>query len=270
MKIFDGLIAVVAVLSWTALAGHAQTGGKTVDRLFPLDCGHLHLQDGARVSPAFAGKPLELSDTCYLIHAAQGYVLWETGAPDALVTQPAPTNTALVLSRTQTLLSQLADIGVKPSDIRYVAISHTHGDHAGNVELFPGVTLLIQKAEYDSAFAPSRMPPFPATHPVEKVDGDRDVFGDGALTLLSTAGHTPGHQSLLVHLQKTGWVLLTGDAIQVKEQWDRFGSSPSAYDERLAPAMRTVAALVSKYQPQLWFSHDPMQAEQLRAKKYYE
>src|SRR5579872_160302 len=98
------VVAVVAALSWTALAGQAQASRKTVDRLVPLDCGRLHLQDGARVSPVYAGKPLDLSDSCYLIHASQGYLLWETGVPDALVTQPAPGNTALVLSRTKPLM----------------------------------------------------------------------------------------------------------------------------------------------------------------------
>jgi N-acyl homoserine lactone hydrolase len=50
--------------------------------------------------------------------------------------------------------------------------------------------------------------------------GDLDVFGDGSATLLSTPGHTPGHQSFLVHLDKTGWLLLTGDAAYFKDNWD--------------------------------------------------
>jgi glyoxylase-like metal-dependent hydrolase (beta-lactamase superfamily II) len=50
--------------------------------------------------------------------------------------------------------------------------------------------------------------------------GDFDVFGDGSATLLSTPGHTPGHQSLLVHLGNTGWVVLTGDAAHFKDNWD--------------------------------------------------
>ena len=44
-----------------------------------------------------------------------------------------------------------------------------------------------------------------------------DLFGDGGATLLSTPGHTPGHQSLLVQLDKTGWLLLTGDATHFKD-----------------------------------------------------
>ena len=50
--------------------------------------------------------------------------------------------------------------------------------------------------------------------------GDFDVFGDASATLLSTPRHTPGHQSFLVHLDKTGWLLLTGDAAHFKDNWD--------------------------------------------------
>ena len=57
-------------------------------------------------------------------------------------------------TRTITLAAQLQKLGVKPTDIKYVVISHTHSDHSGNVDLFQGVPVLMQKAEYDAAFAP--------------------------------------------------------------------------------------------------------------------
>ena len=158
---------------------------------------------------------------------------------------------------------------VDPADLKYVAVSHTHADHAGNVDLFPQVTLLIQKAEYDPAFVEGRTPPFSAKQPVRKVEGDLDVFGDGSMTLISTPGHTAGHQSLLIHLQKTGWVLLAGDAVQIKDQWDRWTAEPDKYDQRLAPTMRRVGELVSKYKAQVWFSHDPNQANEQRAERPY-
>jgi N-acyl homoserine lactone hydrolase len=106
---------------------------------------------------------------------------------------------------------------------------------------------------------------------VEQVEGDRDVFGDGAVTLISTPGHTSGHQSLLVNLEQTGWVVLAGDATQVKEQWDRWHASPGSYPERLAPSMARLADVVSEHQAQVWFSHDPVQTTELRsASPYYE
>ena len=86
-------------------------------------------------------------------------MLWDTGYPDAVAEKPltSPIGTA---TRAKTLAAQLAEVGVKPADIRYVAVSHTHGDHVGNVDMFPTSMLLIQKAEVDWAFADGKQPPF--------------------------------------------------------------------------------------------------------------
>lgn len=262
---------VAGALTFGASSGLAQGTGKAAERLYVLDCGELHLQDGARVGPAFAGKPLDLLDSCYLIKTAQGYFLWETGAPDGLVAKPAtPGSAPLVLSRTQTLAAQLEALGVKPADIKYMAVSHTHADHAGNVDTLPSVPLLIQKAEYDSAFAEGRPAPFATTHPVEKIEGERDVFGDGALRLVPTPGHTPGHQSLVVRLPKTGTLVLSGDAAIVAEQLERFNAAPDKYDARSVAGIRTVVDLAAKQKAQVWFSHDVPQTQKLRAQKLFE
>ena len=44
------------------------------------------------------------------------------------------------------------------------------------------------------------------------VEGELDLFGDGTIRLLQTAGHSAGHMSLLLELEETGPVLLTADA----------------------------------------------------------
>jgi N-acyl homoserine lactone hydrolase len=263
-------LGVVVALSWSA-ATFGQGIGKTAERLHVLDCGELHLLDGGRVGPAFAGKPLDLLDSCYLIKTAQGYFLWETGAPDGLVAKPAtPGSAPLVLSRTQTLVAQLDALGVKPADIKYMAVSHTHGDHAGNVDTLASVPLLIQKAEYDASFVEGRPTPFAATHPMEKIEGERDVFGDGSLRLVPTPGHTPGHQSLVVRLAKTGTLVLSGDAVQIGEQLERFNAAPDKYDARLVGGIRTVADLAARNKAQVWFSHDVAQTQKLRGQKVFE
>ena len=108
---------------------------------------------------------------------------------------------------TKTLASQLEMLGVKPSDIKYVAISHSHPDHVGNIAMFPQSTVLVQKAEYDWP-APFGQKLRAIASPVIKLEGDHDVFGDGSVTLLATPGHTPGHQSQLVKLPKTKSALI--------------------------------------------------------------
>jgi len=207
------LVAAAIVLA-VCTAG-AQSGA--IDRLYVMDCGHNAALDQSRWSPGVnVGKPIEFSDNCYLIRHGADWLLWDTGFPDSIAEKPV-TMAVGTASRAKTLAAQLTEIGVKPEDIAFVAVSHTHGDHVGNVDMFPSSTLLIQKAEVDFAFAPSNPPPFRRERPMRMLEGDLDVFGDGSVTILSTPGHTPGHQSLLVHLPKTGWVVLSGDAAHFRD-----------------------------------------------------
>jgi N-acyl homoserine lactone hydrolase len=142
--------------------------------------------------------------------------------PDAVAAMPdgmVVANGAITYRRAKTLAAQLAEIGVKPGDITYVAVSHTHGDHVGNIALFPTSTVLIQSAEYDWAMSQPTRPAFAPSQSITKLSGDHDVFGDGSVTILSTPGHTPGHQSLLVRLPKTGALVLSGDAVHFQDNW---------------------------------------------------
>jgi glyoxylase-like metal-dependent hydrolase (beta-lactamase superfamily II) len=188
--------------------------------------------------------------------------------PDGMVVA----NGAITYRRAKTLASQLEQIGVKPADVIYLAVSHTHGDHVGNVVLFPTSTVLIQGAEYDWAMAGPVKPVFAATQKIEKLAGDRDVFGDGTVKIIATPGHTPGHQSLLVQLPKTGWLLLSGDAVHFQDNWThkRVPSMNFNRDQTLASLQR-IAALLDERKAQLWINHDKPQSATLRyAPAFYE
>jgi glyoxylase-like metal-dependent hydrolase (beta-lactamase superfamily II) len=220
------------------------------------------------------GVPIELSDNCYLIHHAQGWFLWDTGLTDAIAANPdgvKAASTGFVMKRAKTLAGQLEQLGVKPSDIKAMAISHTHPDHIGNVELFPQVMLYVQKAEYDWP-GEGGAPRFKPEHPATKLDGDHDVFGDGSVMLISTPGHTPGHQSLLVRLPKTGVVVLSGDAVHFKDNWDnRRVPGMNFNKDQTVASMQHIADLLAKEHGQLWINHDaPQSAAQKKPPEFYD
>jgi N-acyl homoserine lactone hydrolase len=258
--------AAVAIAPFGCPAwSQSETSG--IDQLYVLDRGQGHAGDQSRWSPGVnVGVPLDIVDNCYLIHHAQGYLLWDTGISDRVAALPEGeigTGTALVWRKPKTLATQLDQIGVKPSDVRYIAVSHTHSDHVGNVDMLPTATLLIQKAEYDWAFAAngnptffaSGVPRFSLEHPTTKLDGDHDVFGDGSAVLISTPGHTPGHQSLLVHLPKTGWLVLSGDAVHFKDNWDhRRVPGLNADKDKTLASMQRIADLMVERHAELWIS----------------
>src|SRR5258705_11560700 len=122
--------------------------------------------------------------------------------------------------------------------------------------MFPTTMLYVQKAEYEWPAA-NNEPRFKPGHPVTKLEGDRDVFGDGSVTILSTPGHTPGHQSLLVKLAHTGAVVLSGDAVHFKSNWDNRGVPALNFSkEQTLASIQKITDDVTKEKAQLWINHE--------------
>jgi N-acyl homoserine lactone hydrolase len=257
-----------------ACADRARAG--QVDRLYVIDCGFAHAADQSLWSPGVnVGVPIDFSDNCYLVHhSSEGYLLWDTGISDRLVavrdgvTIPALRQTWY---RTQTLMAALAAIKVRPADVRHVAISHVHPDHVGNIEELPNANLIIQKAEWDYATALPQ-PSFSANHAALTLSGDKDLFGDGSLTILATPGHTPGHQSLLVHLEQTGNVVLSGDVVHFQSNWDnRRVPSFNTDKAQSAASMEKIAVVLMEKRAQLWINHDKPSSDARRhAPEFYQ
>ena len=134
--------------------------------------------------------------------------------------------------------AQLQKIGLKPDDIKYVAVSHLHLDHGGNLAKFPNSTIVLQKSEIQNAFWPeigtganyiigdvlplrSPMTDQPNAVKMVQLNGDMDLFGDGTVVVKRWVGHTPGSQMLVVRLKNKGPVILTGDNVYFKENVEK-------------------------------------------------
>jgi len=266
-----GLLLTVILLAAT---GTAHSG--EVDRLYVIDCGWAHAVDQSLWSPGVdVGQPIDFSDNCYLIrHTSEGYLLWDTGITDRLVSLPDGQNvqaTGQTWHRRETLVATLAALGLKGADVRYIAISHVHPDHVGNVDQFPEATLILQKAEWDYAL---KLPlkSFSTEHKAQLIEGDNDLFDDGSLTILSTPGHTPGHQSLLVRLKKTGYVILSGDAVHFQSNWEN-GRVPAFNTDKAQSvlSMEKIARTIADKHAQLWINHDkPSSDARHHAPDFYE
>lgn len=92
------------------------------------------------------------------------------------------------------------------------------------------------------------------------------------MTIISTPGHTPGHQSLLVKLPKTGAVVLSGDAAHFKSNWDnRRVPSINWNKEKTLASMQRITDILVKEHAQLWINHDKAQTDTLKhAPDFYE
>lgn len=168
-----------------------------------------------------------LVGSCYLIRHGERLMIWDTGIDPATSGDPEG---GFVLDTT--LVEQLAQLDIAPADIEFVGVSHYHYDHTGQTKDFPQATLLIGEGDWaaithDPPLGNANPAHFPAwvagTAKVEPLAGDKDVFGDGTVTILAMPGHTPGHHAMLVRLREMGPVLLTGDLAHFAENYEREG-----------------------------------------------
>ncbi|AXE66084.1 hypothetical protein BBF93_18960 [Hyphomonas sp. CACIAM 19H1] len=241
-----------------------------------LDCGTIAISDLDAFSSAgdYAGQADEFTNTCYLINHPNGRLLWDLGLPSQLAGQPPFTQQIFTVSVERSITDQLADLGVVPSELTYVAISHAHFDHIGQIDQVQGATWLVNQTEYDYMFPADGAPPadpslaanFALFKPMETqiINDGHDVFGDGSVVIFQTPGHTPGHSSLQLTLPETGPVLLTGDLYHRSEsralgRVPRFNTS----EENTLASMAAFEARATDLGARVVIQHEPADIEPL-------
>jgi glyoxylase-like metal-dependent hydrolase (beta-lactamase superfamily II) len=201
-------------------------------RLYVLDCGHIKVADLSLFDRggAFDGRSDDFVDTCFLVRHPQGDLLWDAGLPDRIhENEGGIVNGPFTLSVPKTLEGQLERIGVPPEAVEYFSISHSHFDHVGNANLFKESTFIVNEKERDYMFradAKADQATFADYADLEAAGkttftDSYDVFGDGKVIIISMPGHTPGHSVLLVTLEHSGPILLSGDLYHLAEARER-------------------------------------------------
>ena len=174
-----------------------------------------------------------------LLQTDGGWVLLDTGFNTALIRDPHLRRRYYPSVEYQPILpgpgepieESLADIGIDVDDIRVVAVSHLHTDHAGGLKLFAGkVPVHAQRREVAYGLANH---PEPERHAIFRVDFDDPSIdwqlADGeadiapGITAVPTYGHTPGHQSFVVELDESvggGGYVFAFDAADLTENID--------------------------------------------------
>jgi N-acyl homoserine lactone hydrolase len=168
--------------------------------------------------------PFTLPIPCYLIQTKNGKnILIDSGFPHTEETEEVKEDALgrrLIITHGKDVMEQLAMIGVRPVDIDLLICTHYDGDHVGNHAAFPHARFVVQRLHHEAAMAGDpRFAEFRSQwdQPLSRcqlVDGDMELLP--GIELIETSGHVAGHQSVLVHLPKTGPVLLAIDAVAMQ------------------------------------------------------
>jgi len=154
---------------------------------------------------------------------------------------------------------------VDPERIDYMINSHLHFDHVGGNAELPNAQLVVQRREWEAAVDPEQVrrngynhADFDLGHQLNLVDGEYDVFGDGLVSCIPTYGHTAGHQSLRVRLDRYE-VLLTADSCYMRKVLEDMVLPPFADDfEAMRQVIERFRAM-ERGGTRLVFGHDPGQ-----------
>ena len=124
------------------------------------------------------------------------------------------------------LLSGLASLGITPSDIKYLYLTHFHGDHIGGMMkgdsvVFPDAEVYASKVEYDAWL---KMPADRNAQVLKTMNAYKDrlhlfEFGEtlpGNVVAMNAEGHTPGHTVFQANKLLVIADLIHGAALQLE------------------------------------------------------
>ncbi len=226
-------------------------------------------------------------------HPGAGPILVDTGLHPSIALDPGESFGRIGkmfndfrMNPDQGVAVQLRTRGIAPEDIGVVVMTHLHADHASGVSEFPEATFVLDGREWESATRPRgalhgyRKQQFDFGFDWRTIDYDSgevesfasfgrsvDLFGDGSVRLLSTPGHTLGHQSVLLRLRERE-ALLTGDAAYQRRTIDETITPLVLQDEhRFSRSLKEIqryvertpgALIITGHDPELWAGLEPL------------
>ncbi len=106
------------------------------------------------------------------------------------------------------IVGGLKKLGLDPATVKYVIVSHAHGDHVGGAKLMQdrfGSRLVMGGPDWDMIEkSVNQYPNGKPKRDIVATDGQKITLGDTSVTIILTPGHTPGTLSLLFGVKDNG------------------------------------------------------------------
>lgn len=202
----------------------------SVQRMWLFNCGWLSVEQSLLSYREGFGSQRIIPVTATLVETDEGYVLFDTGLNVEAIADPESAlqhkASAIVdFDEGHGILAHLESVGLGPEDVRWLTNSHLHWDHTGGNTHVRPQEFLVQREELRFAQDPDAFVEaiFLASQfgvPEEHTVLDGDTLITEGVGLISTRGHTPGHQSLLVRLPSGRTMLCAGDAAYQQSNLD--------------------------------------------------
>ena len=241
-----------------------------------LSGGRLRMRKNTYLPEADPSALIELPVSCVLLRHPQGNVLFDTGCHPSVPDDPEARWGFLTKYMTpimppgENVLTALQAVGFDANDIDVVICSHLHTDHCGCNAFFKRATIVVHVAELAAARAPGaeKMGYLAADwdHPVkiDRLEGQRDLFGDNRIVLVPLPGHTPGTVGALVALEKSGTFLLASDTVSLRTTLDTGVIPKNTWNAEVLAKSLTEVKRIEAAGATIICGHDDAQWQSLR------
>ena len=233
--------------------------------------------------PVEKSRQITIPVSMWVIDHPKGLVVFDTGNNVAIgencKTYWAPGNCDFLKpsqKREDVIDMQLQKLGYSADKVKVVVSSHSHLDHIGNIEMFPKAIHVMQKKELYQAWLPEKFQgrTSPGSFVMADIDnarefnylelnGDYDLFGDGSVLILSTPGHTLGHQSMKVKLASGQTIIIAQDAVWMQENLDGYPAGLNYSVKDYTDSVNRLKMMRDLEGAELFMAHD---GEQFKAK----
>ena len=156
-----------------------------------------YVTDPARIPPreSWYADPIQVFDNLYFV-GGKVHSSWALTTSEGIII----IDTLFPYNSREAIIGGLEKLGLNPEDIRYVIVSHAHGDHIGGAQMLQerfNSQVVMGSADWDlvetypnryATMAPTRG----SSRGIVGYDGMKITLGDTAVTVWETPGHTPG------------------------------------------------------------------------------
>lgn len=177
------------------------------------------------------------------------------------------------LSENQLAINAIKSLGLLPSDISRVINTHFHFDHCGGNIYFRDAEFYIQKEHFDWAIENKNLCPhrdflFPNIR-WNFLHGDSQIIP--GVEVVTTPGHVPGHQSVVITLSNFGVVIIASDAISLLETMDDISSENADNKGQYYESIQKLIKLKNIKNGHIFVSHEQSEWEKWKhAPEWYD
>ena len=158
---------------------------------------------GTPVRETWYAEPAKVADNLYFL-GTKVHSSWAIAGSEGIIVVDALFDYATK----DEILDGLKKVGLDPRKVKYVILSHAHGDHDGGAKLLqdsiPDVRLIYGAEDWESVDKSENRAGGKPKHDMVGTDGLKVSVGDASVQIISMPGHTPGTLSYVFEVRDNG------------------------------------------------------------------